>query len=179
MAVPDGFTVRAIRPDELDAWWDLRLQGLREHPDAFGADYASSAELGPGHLEASTRDGGISRIFGAISEDGQIVSQAGVYHGSGKRSHIATIWGVHTHPHWRGKGLSKALIRLAIDHCRSFPDIRQVHISVNAENAAALAVYTGAGFVAWGREPRALMTESGFHDEIHMAMLLDQERTQP
>lgn len=175
MALPDAYEVRAIRPDELEAWWELRLQGLREHPDAFGADYDASAERGPGHLEASTREGGIDRIFGAITAEGRIDSQAGVYHEGGKRRHIAVIWGVHTHPDWRGKGLSKALIRLAIEHCRSFPEIRQVHISVNAENAAALAVYTGAGFIPWGREPRALMTESGFHDEIHMEMMLDRD----
>lgn len=175
MATPDGYEVRAIRPDELDQWWELRLQGLREHPDAFGADYDASVERGPGHLEASTHEGGIGRIFGAVTPDGRIVSQAGVYHEGGKRSHIAVFWGVHTHPDWRGKGLSRALIRLAIEHCRSFPEIRQVHISVNANNTAALAVYTGAGFIPWGREPRALMTESGFHDEIHMAMMLDRD----
>ena len=176
MSIPDGYEIRAITPEELDAWWELRLQGLREHPDAFGADYDASVERGPGFLEPSTREGEINRIFGAITGDGQIVSQAGVYRNGGKQSHIAIIWGVHTHPDWRGKGFSKALIRLAIEHCRSFPEIRQVHISVNAENAAALAVYTGAGFIPWGREPRALMTDSGFHDEIHMAMMLDDER---
>lgn len=170
-----GFTMRAISPGELSAWWELRLQGLRDHPDAFGADYDASVAHGPGYLEAATRDGGINRIFGAVTGDGHIVSQAGVYQEGGKRRHIAVIWGVHTHRDWRGQGLSKALIRLAIEHCRSFPEIRQVHISVNAENAAALAIYERAGFVAWGREPRALQTDSGFHDEIHMAMLLDDD----
>lgn len=173
MSLPDGYTIRAIGPEELNAWWELRLLGLRDHPDAFGADYESSVERGPGYLEAAARDGAIDRIFGAFTDEGRIVSQAGVYREGGKRRHIARIWGVHTHPDWRGKGLSKALISLAVDHCRSFAEIRQVHISVNAENAPALAVYTGAGFVAWGREPRALVTEVGFHDEIHLAMMLD------
>jgi GNAT superfamily N-acetyltransferase len=173
MGLPAGCEVRAIVAHEIPQWWELRLQGLREHPDAFGADYDASVERGPGHLEASTRNEGIDRIFGAVTVDGRIVSQAGVYREGGKRRHIATIWGVHTHPDWRGKGLSKALIRHAIGHCRSFPEVRQVHISANANNAAALAVYENAGFVAWGTEPRALWTESGFHDEIHMAMKLD------
>lgn len=170
-----GITIRAITAEELPAWWELRLRGLRDHPDAFGADYAASAERGPGYLEAAARDGGVNRLFGAVTADGRIVSQARVYREGGKRRHIAVIWGVHTDRDWRGKGLSRALIRLTIEHCRSFPGIRQVHISVNAENAPALAVYEEAGFVAWGREPRALQTESGFHDEIHLALILDGE----
>jgi RimJ/RimL family protein N-acetyltransferase len=174
MTLPEGYEIRAIKPDEVHQWWELRLQGLRDHPDAFGADYVASVERGPGHLEVSTRNDEINRIFGVVTEEGRIVSQAGVYRDGGKRRHIAHVWGVHTHFEWRGRGFSKALIRLAIDHCRTFPQIRQVHISVNATNAAALAVYEGAGFVAWGREPRALQTDTGFHDEIHMVMLLDE-----
>lgn len=175
MSIPAGYVVRVIAPDELYDWWELRMQGLREHPDAFGADYEASLQQGHTRYEPSTKDGSIDRLFGAFTPEGKLVAQAAVSAGSGKRRHIASIYSVHTHHDWRGKGLSKELIRLAIDHCRAFPEIQQVHISVNAENAAALAIYQGAGFVAWGREPRALRTESGFHDEIHLAMMLDDE----
>jgi RimJ/RimL family protein N-acetyltransferase len=173
----DGLTVRAIKPEELDAWWELRLRGLRDHPDAFGAGYEEARERGPSFLEASTRDGGVGRIFGAFTQDGDLVAQAGVFGNGGKRSHIAVIWGVHTDIAWRGRGLSKALIRTAIDHCRTFPGVRQVTLGVNAGNTPAIAVYTGAGFIPWGREPRAIATAEGFHDEIHMVLMLDQKGT--
>jgi RimJ/RimL family protein N-acetyltransferase len=171
----DGYTVRAIHRDELDAWWALRLRGLRDHPDAFGAGYEESRERGPSSLEASTREGSVNRLFGAFSPEGELVAQAGVFGNGGKRTHIAVIWGVHTDAAWRGRGLSKALVSLAVDHCRRFSEIRQIAIGVNAGNAAAIAVYTGAGFVPWGTEPRALATEDGFHDEIHMVLMLDRE----
>jgi RimJ/RimL family protein N-acetyltransferase len=173
----DGFTVRAITPEELEAWWELRLRGLRDHPDAFGAGYEESRERGPAYLEPSTREGSVSRLFGAFSADGQLVAQAGVLGNGGKRSHIAVIWGIHTLAAWRGRGLSRALLGLAIEHCRRFPGVRQVSLGVNAGNAAAIAVYTGAGFVPWGREPRAIATDEGFHDEIHMVLMLDEEGT--
>lgn len=175
MATSDGYNVRPIGPDDLGAWWDLRLRSLRDHPDAFGADYASTVERGSDYLHAGLVDGAVERLFAAFAPDGSLVAQLRTVADTGKRSHIAMIISVATDPRHRGLGLQKALIRMAIDHCRSFPEIRQVHISVNAENAPALAVYEGAGFVAWGREPRALRTESGFHDEIHLAMMMDGE----
>lgn len=174
---PEDFTVRPVMIDELPQWWELRLRGLRDHPDAFGADYEESRQRGPGHLEKSTRDGGIERIFGAFTASGELVAQAGVYGNTGKRSHVASIWGVHTDAAWRGRGLSRALIALAIGHCRAFPSIRQVAIAVNARNAPAIAVYTGAGFVPWGTEPRALATDGGFHDELHLMLMLDEKGT--
>jgi GNAT superfamily N-acetyltransferase len=175
MTPPEGYEIRAIGPDGLDAWWDLRLRSLRDHPDAFGADYASAIERGPDYLRGGLVDGAVERLFAAFSPDGSLVAQLRTVADTGKRSHIAMIISVATDPRHCGLSLQKALIRLAIDHCRSFSEIRQVHISVNAGNAPALAVYEGAGFVAWGREPRALRTESGFHDEIHLAMMLDGE----
>lgn len=175
MALPDGYEVRALAPNELDAWWDLRLRSLRDHPDAFGADYAAAVERGPEYLRGGLADGSVERLFAAFAPNGSLVAQLRTVADTGKRSHIAMIISVATDQAHRGLGLQKALIRLAVDHCRSFPEIRQVHISVNAENAAALRVYEGAGFVAWGREPRALRSEFGFHDEIHMVMMLDDD----
>jgi RimJ/RimL family protein N-acetyltransferase len=173
----DDITVRPMTIDELPQWWELRLQGLRDHPEAFGSDYEESKARGPVYLEASTRDGGIDRIFGAFTADGELVAQAAVWGSTGRRTHIATIGAVHTAAAWRGRGLSKALISLAIEHCRSFPSIHQIAIAVNARNYAAVAVYTGAGFIPWGTEPRALATKDGFHDEIHMVLMLDDDGT--
>lgn len=173
MSIPNGVTVRPVEGSELDAWWDLRLRGLRDHPSAFGSDYEEAKARGPAYLEDSLREGSLNRIFGAFTASGEIVAQAAVWGNTGRRRHIATIGAVHTHAAWRGRALSRALIALAIAHCRAFPAVMQITIAVNAENAAALAVYEGAGFVAWGREPRALRTDAGFHDEIHMLLTLD------
>ena len=177
MALPDGYEVRALAPDELDAWWDLRLRSLRDHPDAFGGDYESAIKRGPDYLREGLVPGSVERLFAAFAPDGSLVAQLRTIAETGKRRHIAWIISVATDPDHRGLGLSRALIALAIEHCRAFPEIRQISIGVNAENAVALAVYTGAGFVAWGTEPRAFATEDGFQDEVHMVLILDQEGT--
>lgn len=167
------FDVRPITPDELDAWWNLRLDVLRDHPEAFGGDYESALARGPSYLEAGTHPGSVERLFAAFAQDGSLVAQLRTVGDNGKRRHIATIISVATHRDFRGRGLSKALVTVAINHCRSFPEIRQVSIAVNATNHPAIAVYTGAGFVPWGTEPRAIATADGFHDEMHMLLMLD------
>lgn len=168
-------TIRPLEREELDAWWEMRLIALRDHPDAFGSSFEWAKAQGPAYLvDRDFRDSsGLNRIFVAFDTDGAMLATAGVFRNSGKRSHIAVIWGVFTRQERRGQGLSKRIIATAIDHCRAFPGIRQVHISVNANNAPALHMYEAAGFVVWGREPLAL--PDGDYDELHMAILLDTE----
>lgn len=168
-------TIRAITQDELPQWWDVRLRALRDHPEAFGSDYETSRNRGYGYLVESNFGNGlpVSRIFAAFDPAETILSTAGVFGNTGKRSHIAVVWGVYTIPEAIGQGLASRLIGTSIAHCRSFPQIRQIHISVNAGNAPALHIYESAGFVPWGREPRAIALPDRYDDEIHLALMLD------
>lgn len=170
-----GISIRAITEDDLPQWWEVRLRALREHPEAFGADYATSRERGYAYLIERNfgNDLPVNAIFSAFDPEGSILSTVGVFGNTGKRAHIAAIWGVYTASEARGQGLASQLIDTAISHCRSFPEIHQIHISVNADNTSALHIYESAGFTAWGREPRAIALPDRYDDEIHLALMLD------
>ena len=48
--------------------------------------------------------------------------------------------------------------------------VEQVHLSVSEAPDSAKALYARAGFVAWGREPRALRWQGAAVDETHMML---------
>ena len=165
------YTVRAIGRDDLDAWWQLRLKSLHDHSDAFGSDYESSRQAGPRYAERGYFTAGSSRLFAAFTAGGELVAQAATFAESGKRSHIAQVVSVYTHPDHRGHGLASRLVQACIDHLQSFADITSIRISVNADNAAALHTYRKLGFEAWGEEPDAIRTAEGScHNELHMVL---------
>jgi RimJ/RimL family protein N-acetyltransferase len=155
----------------------MRLRALRDHPEAFGSDYETARQRGPAYLidRHFGRDAGINVILAAYDANDTFLGTAGVFGDTGKRAHIAHVWGVYTAPEARGQGIARRLIDATLNHCRAHPGIRQAHISVNADNAAALHVYTSAGFVPWGTEPRAIALPDRFDDEIHLALMLDGE----
>jgi ribosomal protein S18 acetylase RimI-like enzyme len=163
--------VRDVTPDDIPAFWELRLLALHDHPSAFGSDYEHSRLAGPTYAERGYFDGGVNRLFAAYTSEGEIVAQAGTYVGAGQRSHIATVISVYTHPHHRGKGLASRLVQAAIDHLRAFPEITSIRIAVNASNLAAIHTYEKLGFVTWGEEPDAIRTADGScHNELHMVL---------
>jgi RimJ/RimL family protein N-acetyltransferase len=175
--IPNDVTIRPITRDELPCWWEMRLRALRDHPDAFGSDYETARQRGPGYLVERNfgPDSGINVILAAFDADDTLLGTAGVFGDTGKRAHIAHVWGVYTVPEARGQGIASRLIDAALNHCRAYAGVLQAHISVNVDNAGALHVYTAAGFVPWGTEPRAIALPGRFDDEIHLALMLDGE----
>lgn len=167
----DSYSIREVIPEDIDNFWDLRLRALRDHPDAFGSDYESSRRAGPSYAERGYFDGGVNRLFAAFTADGNLVAQVGTYAEDGKRSHIAHVISVYTHPDHRGHGLATQLIRMCIDHLRSLLEVTSIRISVNANNAPAVHTYTNLGFETWGEEPDAIRTADGScHNELHMVL---------
>lgn len=166
------FDIRAIEPHELDAWWDLRLTGLRDHPEAFGSDYETSRRAGPSsYIERGYFEGGTALLIGAFTPNGEIVAQAGAFAETGKRAHIACVFSVHTRSDYRGNGLGTAVVAFCIKHLRQFPHISIIGLSVTATNTHAVKTYEKLGFVAWGEEPEAIgLPDGSRHNEIHMVL---------
>ena len=169
--VSDTYSIREVLPADIDDFWRLRLQALHDHPEAFGSDYATSLREGPSYAERGYHDGGVNRLFAAFTTAGDLVAQAGTYMESGKRSHIANVISVYTHPDHRGRGLASAVVQACIDHLGQFPEITSVRIAVNAKNATAIHTYEELGFESWGEEPDAIRTADGScHNELHMVL---------
>lgn len=167
----DDYAVRIVLPDDVEAFWQLRLRALLNHPEAFGSDYEESLRAGPEYAERGYFVTGVNRLFAAFSPGNDLVAQAGVYQESGKRSHIANVFGVYTDQAHRGHGLASQLVRTCIEHLEGFPEITSIRISVNSGNDAAIHIYQRLGFRAWGEEPDAIRTADGScHNELHMVL---------
>jgi ribosomal protein S18 acetylase RimI-like enzyme len=58
------------------------------------------------------------------------------------------------------------LVNAVIDHAAAV--VEQVTLTVVADNASAIALYSAMGFERYGVEPRALKSERGYADEVLM-----------
>jgi len=76
-------------------------------------------------------------------------------------------------PAQRGRGLGRLLMLAAIAHARTMRGIRQVQLSVTANNAAAASLYASLGFAEYGTERESLCVNGQLYDETLMALPLD------
>lgn len=166
-----------ITADLFPSCWQLRLRALRDHPEAFGQPYAEAAALSEGEVQhsfASFWDFEDNLVFCAVAEDGTVVGMTGLAGWSRpKMRHRMDIWGVYVAPEFRGQGIADWLLEAAIDYARSIVGVLQLHLQVVSTNVAAIRSYERAGFVRWGRMPRADIIDGVALDNDFMVLMLD------
>ncbi|MCR8641188.1 GNAT family N-acetyltransferase [Paenibacillus sp. N1-5-1-14] len=165
--------IRAVQPEEFEAFWALRLEGLQTNPEAFGSTYEESVKLSAAEAKGRLRADTSNFVIGAHTVDGSLVGMFGFKRESGiKSEHKGFIWGVYLKPRFRGQGIAKQLLDEVICKARAIEGLRQINLSVLASNESAKYLYMNAGFETYGFERCALMKDGQCYDEELMALIL-------
>lgn len=77
----------------------------------------------------------------------------------------------------RGKGYGAEAIRLILDYGFKTLNLHNIMLSVNADNAEAIACYKKVGFLEAGRRRQWVFKDGNYIDRIYMDMLADEFRS--
>lgn len=162
-------TIARLTADDAEAFRALRLEALRDHPEAFASDHAQNLRK----PLSAFRDWIDSCLFlGAFAGD-RLIGCAALERSDGaKLRHRGWIIAVYVTPGHRQQGIAGDLIEALIAHPLA-QGLVQVELHVGHTNPLAHAFYARLGFVEVGREPRALRVAGRYLDEIHMVRTLD------
>ncbi|MBV9875416.1 MAG: GNAT family N-acetyltransferase [Verrucomicrobia bacterium] len=161
------FTVRRLGYADADAFRSIRLEGLRNDPEAFGSTFEKESRE-PGHffVERLTR----SAVFGGFSKD-RLVGVAGFYSFEDIKSrHKGVLWGMYVTPEARGSRLATLLVEALLEHAGN--EVEQVQLTVTASNGRARRFYQRMGFVQYGLEEKSLKYKGAYFDEVLMVKFL-------
>jgi RimJ/RimL family protein N-acetyltransferase len=166
----EDILIRPTHVDDAAAYRALRLEGLRAHPEAFGADYATSTarplEYWQERMQAGA--GGEQGITYVAEASGQLIGMTTlVRQDLPKTRHAGSIFGVYTHPDWRGMGVADALLQACVAYAREL-GLRLVRLGVVTTNAGAIRLYQRCGFTVYGVEPEAIQHDGVYYDELLM-----------
>jgi ribosomal protein S18 acetylase RimI-like enzyme len=165
--------VRRLLPADGASYRKIRLEALRDAPEAFGSTFeAESAE--PLSWFAARLDS--AAVFGAFL-GGDLIGVAGLFIKQGrKEAHKGVLWGMYVATDARRSGIGRRLVEAVVEHARRRVELLQ--LTVVATNAPARHLYTELGFVEYGIEPHALKHDGRYWDEILMVKpLLPDEAT--
>ena len=159
-----------LTPDDATALTILRKEALETNPFAFGASLQDDKALSAEFLRTSLADPQTSVIVG-LFDGAELVGMVGVVRATQvKRRHKANIWGMYITPRARGRGAGRRLLEAAIEVARAWSGVEQVHLSVTETSVEAWRLYESVGFREWGREPRSVLWEGRYADEIHLVL---------
>ncbi|MBT2688418.1 GNAT family N-acetyltransferase [Bacillus sp. ISL-47] len=161
--------IRLLQPDDAVKYKELRLEGLRKNPEAFGSSYEE--EVGrPPEVYGDRFKADNSFHFGAF-EGGQLVGVVSLVRETGlKMKHRSNIYAMYVTEASRQTGIGKKLIGEAVEKAWSWEGVEQIHLAVMSENEPAKKLYSSFGFEVYGKERRALKINGVYYDEELMAL---------
>ena len=156
--------LRQLTPGDAALYRSIRLEGLKESPEAFGstfeAEFTKPLAWFFDRLSSSV-------VFGAI-RDAKILGVAGfIVRHEEKETHKGVLWGMYVRPEARGAGVARRLVEAVIAYARARVELIQLSVVVGNEQARRL--YARLGFVEYGIEKNSLKFCGRYYDEILMA----------
>ena len=164
-------TIRRLVPADLPAYKALRDEMLAAHPESFSSDPAP--ERAP--------DSYLSRLGLQRPEGGEFTLgawQLGQLVGAGscerdprtKLRHIGHVIGMMVRRETQGAGIGRALLAACVAEARAADGLVMLTLTVTTGNAAAVHLYERAGFVRYGRLPRAILVDGVYHAKDQMTL---------
>ena len=156
--------IRQLTPGDAALYRSIRLEGLKESPEAFGSTFDAEFTKPLAWFFDRLRS---SVVFGAIG-DAKLLGVAGFAVRDGeKEAHKGLLWGMYVRPGARGAGVASRLAAAIIAYARSRVELIQLSVVVGNEQARRL--YARLGFVEYGIEKNSLKYCGRYFDEILMA----------
>jgi RimJ/RimL family protein N-acetyltransferase len=167
-APKSSIKVRRLETDDLASFRELRLEGLKIHPEAFASSWEYEAGK-PVSWWAERLESNI--VLGGWVDGSPLVGVAGLrVQDAVKIRHKGVLWGMYVRPEARGTGLAAALVQRVVEHARTL--VEEICLTVVTSNVTASRLYRAAGFKEYGLERRALKVGSEYYDEVLMALPL-------
>jgi ribosomal protein S18 acetylase RimI-like enzyme len=159
--------IRLLTPGEATLYREIRLEGLKQAPDAFASTFEREDAMPLSWFEERIVKGNVFAVF----VDGTLMGVAGYWPQEGiKECHKALLWGMYLRPDARGLGLGERLIEAIVAHASA--RVEQLQLGVADGNEAALRLYRKTGFSEYGREMKALKEGGRYLDEVLMVRFL-------
>ena len=176
ISTPKGqITIREATPEDAGQLLALRLESLMNHPKAFAADVAQTTSDGVKAFvdritEYKQTHAGTIIIALATAE---LIGMTGIACGHWpKMGHGGGLWGVYVRQDWRGCRIGESMIKGCIDWAKQ-NHLSVVYLSVTLSEIPAIRCYTRCGFREYGIEPRTLLVDGQYYDQLLMYKLID------
>ena len=156
--------IRLIEAKDVESFRRIRLEALRQEPAAFASTAEDWKSLPD---EEWIRRLNAIDVFVAFHEGDPVGIMGLLPQDASKMAHRAIIVMVYVRENMRGSGIADSLLAALTDHARK-KGIRQLELTVSAENPAALQFYKRAGYAEIGRIPAGFIHQGREIDEIIM-----------
>ena len=165
--------IRQLSSSDAGKYWDLRLEALKQAPEAFLTSYEDAIKReNPIAQVARNFTDEENYTYGAFEGDELIGVVTLLQEKAEKIKHRANIYAMYVTPKKQGIGVGNALLTEAINKAKTIEVIEKINLSVVATNEAAKKLYSSLGFKVYGLEEKAMKVNGVYLDDEHRVLHL-------
>lgn len=166
--------IKILQETDAQCYQDVRLNGLRTNPDAFGSTFDREDKFSLETVIERIKPNNDKFVLGAFDDKDILVGIVTFVRDNGvKTYHKANVFGMYVAKDMRGKGVGKKLMYELIRISKGIVGLEQINLTVVANNDSAKNLYKSLGFQIYGLERRALKHNEKYLDEELMVLHLD------
>ena len=151
------------------AYKALMLHAYEQAADSFTSTPHERALLPDSWwLQRIADPAGLSVVWGAFAGQTLVGTVSLEFSARAKTRHKALVVAMFVHENFRGQGLARQLMQAVVQHAMARQGLRLLQLEVTQGNDAAERLYQSLGFQAYGVEPMAVLTASGYRSKVHM-----------
>lgn len=157
-----------LRHDDAEQFLAFRALGLSGDPDAFRVTPEDDAKIA---VDAWRSRLARDYVVAVAGPSGEWLGIGGLSQIDGEKlRHKGLIWGMYVSPLARGTGAADKIMNALVGH--ALGKLRQLQLTVMADNQRARAFYERHGFTTYAVEPGSVRRSDEFADEALMQRLL-------
>ena len=160
---------RILKEEDINAYREIRLDCLRNHPDSFGSLYEiemNSNELKFDKiLRLKTNQ---SFLFGAFIQEELIAICGFTREERIKTKHRGKISHMYVKPVFEGKGIGKGILKNTLDEAFADDTLEIIDLGVVKSNEKAIRLYTSFGFEKYGQFEKYFKYKNNYWSFIFM-----------
>jgi ribosomal protein S18 acetylase RimI-like enzyme len=167
-AVTAGIAIRELKPSDAGVYRALMLRGYSEHPNAFTSTFEERATKPIDWWSRRLQDP-TSITLGAFDVGDALIGTVRLEQFQRARErHKIHLAAMYVMKDFAGKGLGRRIADEALSASRKMSGIEIVSLTVTSDNLPALRLYGKVGFQEYGREQRAVKSDSIYLDKLYM-----------
>jgi diamine N-acetyltransferase len=142
----NSISVEMISPDEWEKYKKIRLEALKNHPEAFGAQYEREAKRTDEEwqeIAAKFQDPKYRLKMFAARDGDEFVGMGGFFRGD---PGVANLFELYVKKDQRGKNIGAELLAKILSTIEQDGRFNQVKLVVNKEQKEAFSLYEKFGF---------------------------------
>lgn len=165
---------RKIKPSEAADFRRVRLECLRKFPDNFGTLYEDEVSKPKLYFEELIEQNLSDAFFFGAFNGENLIGIAGFVRGERtKTRHRGEIVAMYVDPDFRGRKVGENLLRALLEAAFEIEGVEQAHLTVVADNAAAVGLYEKIGFESFGVQKNYFKAGEKYWHQNFMQLIKD------